>query len=541
MTPDYSRVLKICTFIGATGVGIYFGWRLVNYNRSLNKQSIEYRKRKSDGELKCLNCNCSNDLESILYNEEKKDRNDSGIVVKSKNMNEETKEAHIPGLAKIMIKNFGCNHNRSDSESMAGLLSEYGYTIVEDLELCDLIVINSCTVKGPSQDSCMNSIESAKSKEKHIIVTGCVPQADINLEFLKDVSILGVKYIHRIVEVVELTLQGNVVSLIPEKESKSLGYVIDPLEIALPPLMLPKVRKNPYIEIITVSVGCLGNCTYCKTKQSRGELGSYQIETILERVKKSLGEGIKQFWLTSEDIGAYGKDIGTNLSVLLREILKILPQDTMLRIGMTNPPYILDQVDEIVEILKHPNVFEFLHIPVQSGSNKILNAMRRDYSVEDFCLLVDSILRDIPLATIATDIICGFPGESENDHLETVNLIKKYRFPVINISKFYPRPGTPAAKMKPVQNGVSKSRSLEVTTIFQSFNHNEYIFESLPQDKIVRVWFIENSEKSDHTIGHTKHYNKVLVARNDDLLGRSARVRITSAQKWHLEGIVIGN
>ncbi|KAH8739460.1 transmembrane protein [Cryptosporidium ryanae] len=541
MNHSYSRALKICAFIGATGVGIYFGWRLVNCSKSLNKQAVVHKRKKDTDGKECSNCNCNNSLKFISMDEGKKKLNDSGIVVKSHNIKREIKETQIPGIAKIMIKNFGCNHNRSDSESMAGILSEYGYTIVKDLDLCDLIVINSCTVKGPSQDSCRNTIELAKSKGKYVIVTGCVPQADIDLEFLKDVSILGVKYIHRIVEVVELTLQGNLVSLIPEKEGKKLGYNVDPLEIALPPLMLPKVRKNPYVEIITVSVGCLGNCTYCKTKQSRGELGSYPIEAILERVRESLKDGIKQFWLTSEDIGAYGKDIDTNLSVLLKEILKILPQDTMLRIGMTNPPYILDQVDEIIEILKHPNVFEFLHIPVQSGSNKVLNSMRRDYSIEDFCLLVDSIIKSIPLATIATDIICGFPGENENDHLETVKLIKKYRFPVINISKFYPRPGTPAAKMKPVQNGVSKNRSLEVTNIFKSFNHNKYIFDNLPQDKTIRVWFVENSEKSDHTIGHTKHYNKVLVTRNDDLLGKSAKVRITGARKWHLEGVVIGS
>ncbi|KAH8584475.1 2-methylthioadenine synthetase [Cryptosporidium sp. chipmunk genotype I] len=536
------RVVKFCTLISAVGVGIYFGWKLLK-KRNLSSMIKEiYSKNKEDRKENCFECNCSSNKDKLdeVRLEKYEKAGSSGLIVKAMtNSIAQLEEGFVPGVAKIMVKNFGCNHNRSDSESMMGLLSEYGYTLVEELDECNLIVINSCTVKGPSQDSCQNLIEMAKSKRKFVVVTGCVPQADINLKFLKDVSIIGVRNIHRIVEVVELTLQGNIVLLIPDKVEGKSGQLIDSLDISLPPLSLPKIRRNPFVEIITISVGCLGNCTYCKTKQSRGDLGSYPIETIIQRINQSLCEGVKQFWLTSEDIGAYGKDIGTSLSELLREILKILPKDIMIRIGMTNPPYILNQIDEIIEIMKHPNVFEFLHIPVQSGSNRILDLMKRDYVIEEFSLLVDSILKEIPLATIATDIICGFPGENDQDHCRSVELINKYKFPVINISKFYPRPGTPAAKMKPVSNGISKSRSSEITDIFQSFNHNEYIFEKLPNDKVVKVWFIEHSEKSNHTVGHTKNYNKVLVNMDSNLLGKCAMVKLIKPHKWHIEGIVI--
>lgn len=535
------RVFSICTLLGFTGAGIYFGWKLFkkrNIYSMIKKSYLSSKNKKSEN---YLGCDCKS-------NEKKSDKtelsqpeaeNSQEFIFRDLNSLITQSEGFIPGVAKIMVKNFGCNHNRSDSESMMGLLSEYGYTIVYELDECDLIVINSCTVKGPSQDSCKSLIELAKSKNKFVVVAGCVPQADINLNFLNYVSVIGVRNIHRIVEVVELTLQGNIVSLIPEKTEVEQGVLFDTIENSLPPLLLPKIRHNPLVEIITISIGCLGNCTYCKTKHSRGDLGSYPIEDIINRINQSLNEGVKQFWLTSEDVGAYGKDIGTNISELLREILKIIPEDIMIRIGMTNPPHVLDQVDDIVEIMKHPNIFEFLHIPVQSGSNRILNLMKRDYMVEDFCLLADSILKKIPLATIATDIICGFPGESYQDHIKTVELIKKYKFPVINISKFYPRPGTPAAKMKPVPNGVSKNRSSEITSIFLSYNHNEYIFENLPDDKIVKVWFIENSEKSNHTIGHTKYYNKVLVEMDSNLLGKYAMVKLTKPHKWHIEGVII--
>lgn len=537
------RIFKFCTLLGAAGVGIYFGWKLLRKKNIYSMiKEIYSNCKKVNGTGHCFECSSnSNKNESDKVGLKKLETpNSSGLIVRAvNNLLTQSERNLIPGIAKIMVKNFGCNHNRSDSESMMGLLSEYGYILVDELDECDLIVINSCTVKGPSQDSCRNLIELAKSKNKFVVVTGCVPQADISLNFLKDVSIIGVRNIHRIVEVVELTLQGNIVLLIPDKIEGKSTSLMDNFEVSLPPLLLPKIRRNPYVEIITISVGCLGNCTYCKTKQSRGDLGSYPIETIIHRINQSLNEGVKQFWLTSEDIGAYGKDIGTNLSELLREILKILPKDIMIRIGMTNPPHILDQIDEIIEIMKHPNVFEFLHIPVQSGSNRILELMKRDYVVEEFSLLVDSILKEIPLATIATDIICGFPGETSEDHNRTVELINNYKFPVINISKFYPRPGTPAAKMKPISNGISKSRSSEITNLFQSFNHNEYIFDKLPGDKIVKVWFIEHSEKSDHTVGHTKYYNKVLVKMDNDLLGKYAMVKLIKPHKWHIEGIVV--
>ncbi|KAF7457791.1 Threonylcarbamoyladenosine tRNA methylthiotransferase [Cryptosporidium felis] len=539
------RVLKFCTFLGAAGVSIYLGWKFFRNKYLRKKQTISKDNNgKKIKECHICDCNCNKEVRNTGVSplvKGGKENSSEVIIRKYKDGVGKNNVNLVPGVAKIMVKNFGCNHNRSDSESMLGLLSEYGYKIVEDIDICNLIVVNSCTVKGPSQDSCKNLIELAKSKNKSVVVTGCVPQADIGLEFLKDVSILGVRYIHRIVEVVELTLQGNVVLLIPEKVGEEMDSDMDPLEVSLPPLMLPKIRRNPLIEIITVSVGCLGNCTYCKTKQSRGELGSYPVDKILERIEQSLQEGVKQFWLTSEDIGAYGKDIDTNLTQLLKEILKILPENVMLRIGMTNPPHILDQVNDIIEILKHPNVFEFLHIPVQSGSNRILNLMKRDYVIEEFNLLVESILEELPLATIATDIICGFPGENDLDHSFTVELINKYKFPVINISKFYPRPGTPAAKMKPISNGVSKCRSSEITNIFQSFNHNEYVFSRLPEDKIVKVWFIENSEKSDHTVGHTKHYNKILVKKDNNLLGKCVMVKLIKPYKWHIEGYVVNS
>ncbi|KAF4733863.1 Threonylcarbamoyladenosine tRNA methylthiotransferase, partial [Perkinsus olseni] len=174
-------------------------------------------------------------------------------------------------------------------------------------------------------------------------------------------------------------------------------------------------------------------------------------EDILARVRMALAEGVQQIWLTSEDLGAYGLDIGTNIAELLREIVVELEKypRSMMRLGMTNPPYILQHAEEVAKILSHPQVFEFIHIPIQSGSNDVLRHMIREYTVEDFDRLVGILRARVPNLTVATDIICGFPTESEENHQETLDLIKRHRFPVINISQFYARPGTAAARIRP--------------------------------------------------------------------------------------------
>ena len=149
-------------------------------------------------------------------------------------------------------------------------------------------------------------------------------------------------------------------------------------------LSLPKVRRNPLVEIIAVNTGCLNACTYCKTKHARGELGSYPIEDIVARAVQSFEEGVVEIWLTSEDTGAYGRDIGVTLPDLLWELVKVIPEGCKLRLGMTNPPYIMDHLDEIAAVLRHPRVYAFLHVPVQSGSDAVLRDMQREYTAADF-------------------------------------------------------------------------------------------------------------------------------------------------------------
>lgn len=400
--------------------------------------------------------NVSADITNIRSVDNQRINIDSIQMIKSKPLasmnhyNEDTANefkidstTNIPGTQKIWLKTYGCSHNVSDSEYMEGILQQYGFQMTSNQEEADLWLVNSCTVKDPSQAAFMHVVNKAKEDNKHIVVAGCVSQADRSIPGLDDVSQVGITQIDRVVEVVESTLNGNTIKLLSKK--------------ALPKLDLPKVRKNPLIEIIPLSTGCLGACTYCKTKHARGKLGSYEVDAIVSRVREVITEGVSEIWLSSEDTGAYGIDLNTNIVVLLQEIIKVLPdKGVMLRVGMTNPPYILQHLDDIADILNNDKVFAFLHIPVQSGSNAVLDAMNREYTVEEFRKVVDLLQAKVPDVTIATDIICGFPNETESDFDQTMDLINYYKLAIVNISQFYPRPGTPAAKMKRIATQIVK-------------------------------------------------------------------------------------
>lgn len=420
-----------------------------------------------------------------------------------------------------------------------GLLESYGYEVLRDVkdseakENSDIWVLNSCTVKDPSQAAFMHLVKEAKERNIPVVVAGCVSQADRNLTGLEDVSVIGITQIDRIVEAVEQTVLGNTLKLLTKKE--------------LPVLDLPKIRKNPLVEIIPLSTGCLGACTYCKTKQARGKLGSYRKDAIVNRVKQVIEEGVAEIWLSSEDTGAYGLDINSNIIELLEEIIAVLPpQGVMLRIGMTNPPYILKHIKDIARIMDHPCVYAFLHVPVQAGSNSVLSAMNREYTVEEYRIVADTLLNNVGLnnennfksyhsrITLATDIIAGFPNETEEDFDQTMQLIKDYELAITNISQFYPRPGTPAAKMKRIPTQIVKNRTRKLTKLFESFNpYQEFVGHK------VKVYFdIEVSDDKKHSVGHTKEYVKVLVPYQSDLPGRCYTVKIISNHRFHIVGEV---
>lgn len=202
----------------------------------------------------------------------------------------------VPGTQTVYLKTWGCAHNNSDSEYMAGQLAAFGYNLTTEKDEADLWLLNSCTVKNPSEDTFRNDIQSAQESGKHVVLAGCVPQGAPKSEYIKGLSIVGVNQIDRVVEVVEETLKGHTVRLMQPKK-------VNGKRTAGAALSLPKVRKNPLIEIIPINSGCLNQCTYCKTKHARGDLVSYPPEEIVDRAKQAFEEGVCEIWLTSEDTG----------------------------------------------------------------------------------------------------------------------------------------------------------------------------------------------------------------------------------------------
>ena len=462
------------------------------------------------------------DLINNIITEKNSNKNGNKKKIISKNT---SKKNQIKKNYRIFIKTFGCSHNASDSEYMAGILASEGYEIVPTLESSDLAIINSCTVKSPSQAAFLNSVIKSKNFNKKIVVGGCVPQAERNLKGLENCSIVGVSQIDKINFIVEKTLEGNIVRFLENK--------------TLPSLLLPKIRRNKFIEIIPISQGCLGSCTYCKTKQARGKLISYPIKHIVQACKHAWENNAKELWITSEDTGVYGRDIGTNLPNLLVEILKDIPSDVMIRIGMANPPYILENVNSMIKVLNHPNVYSFIHIPVQSGSNAVLDKMLREYTIEEFNFLCDKFISGVKDITIATDIICGFPTETKENFEETLNLVEKYKFPVINISQFYPRPGTVAAKWKKIDTKEVHNRSKALAELFGSYSHYKHLLNTKQRVWVHDINEEEKNKEENMMVCHNKSYVKILVPKDESLYGKELIVKINKIFKWHCVGEII--
>ncbi|KAJ3065885.1 hypothetical protein HDU98_010763 [Podochytrium sp. JEL0797] len=488
-------------------------------------------------------------------------------------MMEQQQQVFLPGNASIWVKTMGCSHNVSDGEYMAGLLSSQGYKVLfEDSkkDQADLWLLNSCTVKGPSELTFINDIKKGMVAGKKVVVAGCVPQAagaaggTVGRAKGKGrewdgLSIVGVQQIDRVVEVVEETLKGNVIKLTKDKkvevsveredadgdevESEVSGGVqrgsVKKRKAGGAKLDLPKVRRNPYVEIIPINTGCLNQCTYCKTKHARGDLGSYPPEEIWSRVESVIQEGVKEIWLTSEDTGAYGIDLGVTIVDLLWGIVRVLEKyahtGAMLRVGMTNPPYILQHLEEVAKVLSHPRVFAFLHVPVQSGSDAVLDAMRRQYTSSEFVEIVETLRSTTQGGcTVATDVICGFPTETQQDHDETMALLRAVTFNVLHISQFYSRPGTPAALMPRLPSEVVKARSREVSALF----HTWFPYQGM-EGTVVQALVTEVSSDGQFYVGHDKLYRQILVPMEERDLGRWVECEVVRTGKFFLEAKVL--
>ncbi len=350
-----------------------------------------------------------------------------------------------PSQASMYIEEYGCSANRADSEVLAGILAEAGFKIVDTPAQSDLNIIVTCTVKDATYQRMVTRIKALAASAKPMIVAGCMPKTSraTILRLSPKTSLLGPNYIDLVKQAAENTLSGVRVEYLGDTHNK---------------LLQPRILRNPVVGVVQIASGCLSACAFCQVKLARGVLKSYGEDLILSEIDRLVKRGCKEIWLTSQDNGCYGKDNGSSIADLLDKVSR-LQGGFMVRVGMMNPTHIIDDIGRIVDILRCERFFKFLHIPVQSGSNKVLHHMRRGYTKEAFLSLVKEARQRIPQLTLSTDIIVGYPTETESDFMESLSLIEEVEPDIVNISRFSPRPGTRAALLPQLPLNVVKQRS----------------------------------------------------------------------------------
>jgi MiaB-like tRNA modifying enzyme len=418
-------------------------------------------------------------------------------------------------MAKIFVEAYGCSASFADSEMISGLIVNGGHTLATDSSESDLNLIVTCSVKDTTANKMMHRIKSLKTKP--LIVAGCLPKAEkSNVEkFSENASLLGPNSLGKTLDVINSTLSGRKQIALEDSDLSKVG--------------LPKVRLNPTVGIVEIASGCMSECTFCQTKLSKGDLSSYRLGDIVRQVQTEIKEGCKEVWLTSTDNGCYGLDIGTDLPTLVNAVSEI-QEDFMIRVGMMNPMYMPRIKQKLIESYDNDKVFKFLHLPVQSGSDKVLNDMKRGHTSETFREIVKRTKDRFDDFTISTDIIVGFPSETEEDFQKTLTLLDETKPDVVNLSKYSARPGTDAAELKQIDAAEIKRRS---KIIFEQINKI-----SLESNKKWIGWkgkvlFDENTEEG---IKGRNYAYKPIAVQEKVSIGDSHVVEIIDATRKRLIG-----
>ncbi|MEM2902563.1 MAG: tRNA (N(6)-L-threonylcarbamoyladenosine(37)-C(2))-methylthiotransferase [Candidatus Bathyarchaeia archaeon] len=423
----------------------------------------------------------------------------------------------------IYLENYGCTSNLFDYEVIRGILRNIGYVLTENEQNADAVIINSCGVKKQTEDKILHRLKQVNSLGKPVIVTGCLPKINLNAIFkaVPEAWTLDPASLYKLPEVLQKAVKANPTTL------KLTEYTVK--------LLMPKFRCNRLREIVLISEGCLGECTYCCARNARGRLASYPPEMIISTVKKAVGEGVKEICLTAQDTGSYGLDIGTTLPSLLQRIIDI-PGDFKVRLGMMNPDRAFRLRPSLIPLLKHEKMYRFLHIPVQSGSDKALTHMKRRYTRSEFIELVKAVRESVEDVTIATDVIVGYPTESEDDFQETITLLEETKPQVVNVSRYTPRPQTPAAKLPPLPKTTVTNRLKHISNICRRIALR---WNSLTLHKKYQVRILEKSSRGNY-VGRTHNYRRVIITYSPrNLLGETALVRIEGFTERYLLGSIV--
>ncbi len=430
------------------------------------------------------------------------------------------------------ILTFGCQMNERDSEVLAGQLHEMEYEATDILEEADLILLNTCCVRETAENKILGRIgdlKALKSKKPELIIgiCGCMTQQPEVGEKIRRRAphvelIFGTHNMHKLPELIaRVKEERQTVVEIWETE----GDIIE----NLPSKRIPGVKA-----FVTITYGCNNFCTYCIVPYVRGRERSRELRDIISEVTQLSQEGYREVMLLGQNVNSYGKDMTPKIDFaeLLLE-LDLIDRIERIRYMTSHPRDFNDRLIDVIANSK--KICEHFHLPVQSGSNNILKRMNRGYTREVYMELTDKIRRRIPHASITTDLIVGFPGESDREFEDTMDLVTKVRFDSAFTFVYNKRSGTPAAEMPDqVPDEVKKSRIRQLISVQNSISQEKNQLEN----GIIHEVLVEGKNKNDpeKIEARTRTGKLVLLKGNPDLKGQLVRVRITEAGTWHLDG-----
>lgn len=397
---------------------------------------------------------------------------------------------------RICILTFGCTYNEGDSNRLRNILAREDSVFTQDPQDADVVILNTCIVIEKTERKMIRLIRELEGKE--IWVSGCLPAArSAILEEFPAVHVLSPESIH----------------------------TID---------LDPEMTSGGPVAVVQIGSGCLGHCTYCITRHARGRIRSIPQDEILSQIRSAVLGGTVEVRLTGQDLSAYGCDLGEpSLAALLREIGKI-PGNFYVRLGMMNPATLLPIINDVADALNTDHIFSFIHLPVQSGSDSVLQRMGREYSSSAYLELIETIRKNVPGISIATDVIAGFVAESEEEFRQTISLLTILKPDALNVTRYSYRPGSTASRSGELPDRIRKDRSRELIRIgYSILKEKKKALVGMSEPVI-----ITEKLRSGTVMGRTRSYAGVVIG--EDLpVGSTYLVEFTGERTHYLLGRVL--
>ena len=464
------------------------------------------------------------------------------VKAKQRTSNKELDEIYIfnnnlstIGIGKnYFIKTYGCQMNEHDSENIKAMIENMGYSEVDNYKKADLVILNTCSIRENAHNKAfgmLGRLKHLKEEKKDLVIglCGCMAQEEgviseiINKRKYVD-FVIGTHNLHHLPEVLNKTISLNKQEI--EVFSKE-GNIVEGI---------PVKRESNYKAYVNIIYGCDKFCTYCIVPFTRGKQRSRNPKEIIMEVEQLVKDGYKEVTLLGQNVNAYGKDFDYeyNMENLLEDVAKTnIPRIFF----MTSHPW--DFTDGMIDVIaKYPNIMPFVHLPVQSGSSRVLKLMGRRYTKEEYITLFDKIRKRIPKVVISTDIIVGFPTETEEDFNETIDLVKHCKYDSAYTFIYSPREKTPAASFKEqVPEDIKEERLYKLNELI-----NKYSLESNKklEGEIVSVLVEGIGTKKKVLFGYTDTKKLINFPGDESLIGKIVKVKVVDAKSWSLDGEYVG-